>query len=441
MSDTYNSDLHLPPGDVFDTDWGENPDGYVPGPMDRIINPNNLHKAYLECRRSVGWKRSVQLYGLNELSNIVDIMNRIENGTYELDKPYEFVLDERGHNRYIKALTIMDRVVQRSFNDNVLVPAVKPYLIYDNGASQKGKGVQFARDRFKYHLRNAYQEFGPDGYIMIIDFSKYFDNILHDMMLAQFKPLMSEDEFKFLQLTFHSFEVDVSYMSDEELMNYKDSLFNMLEYHAIDKKLLTGEKMMPKSIGIGNQTSQMSGIFYPHEMDNYCKIVKGIKYYGRYMDDTYIMARTKQELKDLYKDIEAICTKFGIHINPKKLKLQPLRCQVTYLKINYQIIETGRIFEFVPNHIFEHERQNIQKLKYLYDKQKLDLLDVLQCFMSWEGSYSKFDSKRKVFEMELYFKQVFGIGYKENLSEMFHTIYTNQKAEKDKKAKWILRRF
>lgn len=426
-----NTQYNIPPNAIIDDiNWGENPDAYKPGPIDRIVNPNNLHTAYMECKRNVDWKASVQNYGLNELSHMVEIINRIENGTYDLRNPYEFILNERGHNRYIKALAIMDRVVQRSFNDNILVPAVQPYLIYDNGASQKGKGVQFARDRFKLHLRQAYYEYGPNGYIMIIDFSKYFDNILHDIMLSQFMPLMTPEEFEFLKITFHSFEVDVSYMSDEEVMECKDGLFNMLEHCGIDKKLLTGEKMMAKSVGIGNQTSQMSGIYYPHTIDNYCKIVKGIKYYGRYMDDTYIMAQTKEELKDLYTEIEELCKQLGIHINPKKLKLQPLKCQVSYLKINYQISETGRIFEFVPNHIFRNETNNIGKLKYLYDTKRMEFLDILQCFLSWKGSYSKFDSNRDVFEMELKFKSTFNIRYETDLSYLFHTLFKEQQKKK-----------
>lgn len=64
---------------------------------------------------------------------------------------------------------------------------------------------------------------------------------------------------------------------------------------------------MHKSLGIGSQISQISGIYYPSKMDNYCKIVKGIKFYGRYMDDTYIIGNSKEELKSLLDDIDKIC--------------------------------------------------------------------------------------------------------------------------------------
>lgn len=416
---------------LIDENWGEDPDKYKPGPMDKVINPNSLHQSYLNCKKGVDWKASVQRYGLSELSNIVNIISRVESDTYNLGSPYEFILNERGHNRYIKALAIMDRVLLRSFNDNVLNPAVTPYLIYDNGASQKGKGISFSRERFKHHLRKAYMEFGREGYIMIVDFSKYFDNILHELMLAQFKPLMTEEEYNLLCITFHSFDIDISYLSDEEVANFKDSLFNMLEYCQVDKKLLTGEKMYPKSVGIGNQTSQASGIFYPHEIDNYCKIVKGIHYYGRYMDDTYIIMKTKEELLALLGEIKTMCAKLGIHINTKKTRIQPITSEISYLKINYRILASGRILEIVPNHIFAREKHNINKFHTLYMNNRMSIIDVLQCFLSWKGSYMKFDSKRKVFAMECYFKDKFGIMRTEDLSEILHYLIKWQHEEEN----------
>ena len=101
--------------------------------------------------------------------------------------------------------------------------------------------------------------------------------------------------------------------------------------------------MYPKSVGIGNQTSQASGIFYPHEIDNYCKIVKGIHYYGRYMDDTYIIMKTKEELLALLEEIKTMCAKLGIHINTKKTRIQPITSEISYLKINYRNLRSGRI--------------------------------------------------------------------------------------------------
>lgn len=81
--------------DFIDEDWGVNPEEYTPGPYDSFINPNKLHESYVKCRKGVNWKGSVQRYGLNELSNICNIIDSVENGTYHLGDPYEFILNER----------------------------------------------------------------------------------------------------------------------------------------------------------------------------------------------------------------------------------------------------------------------------------------------------------------------------------------------------------
>ena len=55
-----------------------------------------------------------------------------------------------------------------------------------------------------------------------------------------------------------------------------DDLFNKLEYRDIPKELLTGEKWMKKSVNIGDQLSQIIGIYYPYRIDNYVKYVRSV---------------------------------------------------------------------------------------------------------------------------------------------------------------------
>ena len=44
-----------------------------------------------------------------------------------------------------------DRVVRHLLCDDILNPILKPYLIHNNGASQKGKGVSFIENKAKWH--------------------------------------------------------------------------------------------------------------------------------------------------------------------------------------------------------------------------------------------------------------------------------------------------
>ena len=113
-------------------DFGPSPYEYKEGKLESISDPNKLFDAYKLSRKNVAWKPSVQRYGLNLLSNIVSAHYQLESGNYKMTDPYEFTINERGHTRYVKAIYIFDRVIQRSFNDNVLNPIIHNVAIYDN---------------------------------------------------------------------------------------------------------------------------------------------------------------------------------------------------------------------------------------------------------------------------------------------------------------------
>lgn len=394
---------------------------YIPGPMDSFADPDALYKAYLKASKPIKYKSSTQRYGLNLLSNIVIANENLNNGTYSIKDPYEFVLTERGRLRYVKALYMFDQVVQRSFNDNVLNPAIYNKLIYDNGACVKGKGVAHTRLRFKLHLQQAYYQFGYSGFIMIIDYSKYFDNILHQKALNQFKPLLTPYEYSFLKLTFDTFKLDVSYMDDEEYLEARDGLINLMDYAALSKDYFTGKRFLDKSVGIGNQTSQGTGIFYPHTIDNYITIVRGYGLYGRHMDDSYIFAQTEEELLQLLSEIDDQCKSLGIHINKRKTRIQPIGTTINYLKLNYKILESGKVLELVPNLVFRREKHKLEKFYGICKEGKMTAIDVLKCFLSWKGIYDKFDSKRKMYALECYFKDLFCFGFRDtDLHELLH---------------------
>lgn len=89
--------------------------------------------SFLEAKKSCIWKNSVQEYEINFLKNIRHTQIELRSKSYKQEPFYNFFLNERGKERYIRAICFYDRVVQRTLCD-FLLPKVTPYLIYDNGA-------------------------------------------------------------------------------------------------------------------------------------------------------------------------------------------------------------------------------------------------------------------------------------------------------------------
>lgn len=377
--------------------------------MESVYDANALLDAFRQAKKGTAWKESVQRYEMNLLRNINHTQKELANGTYEQKDFYEFSLSERGKTRHIKSMHISDRVVQRSVCDNVLIPELQRYLIYDNGASMEGKGIHFARKRLSTHLHRYYRKHkSNEGYILLIDFSKFFDNINHEPLIEAMRNKIGDTEtMSFVEKLIDTFKIDVSYMTDEEYKESLNTLYNALEYAKIDGEELTGQKFMKKSVGIGSQISQISGVFYPTRIDNYCKIVKGMKYYGRYMDDIYIIHEDKEYLKQLLKEIEQICDELGLFINAKKTQIIKLSKGFTFLKIKYSLTDTGKVVQRVSRDSVTRMRRKLKKLRIKLDQGEIGFEDVRCAYNSWRGSVAHYDSYTTLKNMDKLFDELF----------------------------------
>lgn len=377
--------------------------------MESVYDANALLDAFRQAKKGTAWKESVQRYEMNLLRNINHTQKELTNGTYEQKDFYEFSLSERGKTRHIKSMHISDRVVQRSVCDNVLIPELQRYLIYDNGASMEGKGIHFARKRLSTHLHRYYRKHkSNEGYILLIDFSKFFDNINHEPLIEAMRNKIGDTEtMSFVEKLIDTFKIDVSYMTDEEYKESLNTLYNALEYAKIDEEELTGQKFMKKSVGIGSQISQISGVFYPTRIDNYCKIVKGMKYYGRYMDDIYIIHEDKEYLKQLLKEIEQICDELGLFINAKKTQIIKLSKGFTFLKIKYSLTDTGKVVQRVSRDSVTRMRRKLKKLRIKLDQGEIGFEDVRCAYNSWRGSVAHYDSYTTLKNMDKLFDELF----------------------------------
>ena len=294
--------------------------------------------------------------------------------------------------------------------DEVIGPCTKPYLIHNNGASQKGKGVSFARAQFEKDLHNYWLKNGNnDGYIGFKDLSKFYDNIRHDKIKELLYPVVPEENWWLLDEILQNMEVDVSYMSDEEYANCMETKFDSVDYYAkVLFKERTGKRMMAKSVNIGDQLSQDIGVFFPHKIDNYVKIVRGIKCYGRYMDDMYFICKTREEALSVSDGIDEQAAKYGLFINKHKTRIVKLSGNFKYLQVKYTLTETGRVMKRINPKSVSRERRKLKAYKRLLDKGIIPLEDIEQAYRSWMGDYTRIMSKRQIRHMKELFKGLFG---------------------------------
>ena len=318
----------------------------------KLLDLNVLYDAFQKCKRNVYWKCSIQSYEARLLLNLYKLKKSLKLGKYKQHPFYEFDICERGKHRHIKALHINDRVLQRALCDQILLPILSPYLIYDNGANVPGKGVDFTKRRFRDHLHHYYQTYHTNkGYILQIDIKSYFDSMPHDKVV----------------------EVMCEHINDTKVCKLIKDLVNSYSETGI-------------GVGIGSQLSQLIGTYYLHGLDDYIKIVKGYKYYARYTDDMYIIDKDKDKLKQLLEEIKQILSQYGLKINEKKTRINKLDRKIPFLKVRYILTDAGKVIMIPSKETFTRERHKLKFFKKLYDTGEMSFKYIERQFKGWQGT-------------------------------------------------------
>ena len=339
----------------------------------KLLDLNNLYNSYKKCRKGVDWKYSTQKFEANLFFELNSLRESLINDTYEVSEFTEFDINERGKIRHVRSSQLIDRVLQAAMCEYVLEPMLYKYLIYDNGASIKWRGVEFTRKRLVKHIQCYWKQYGNDGYILVSDFSKFFDSIPHDKLIKMVEEKISDKEF-------------------------------MKLFSKIVRSFGSGTGI---SLGIGAQISQICGVFYPTPIDNYIKIVKGCKYYGRHMDDFYIIHHDKEFLKILLKDIEKLAESLGLKLNKNKTQIYKLNKGFTFLKQYIFVANNGRIIQKSYKKNITREKRKLKKFKEKLNNKTITIDTIKQQYNSWRGGIENYDTYCSIKSTDKLFRYLF----------------------------------
>ena len=339
-----------------------------------ISTLDRLNDAYQEVAKSSKWKTNTQEYEMNLLVNNSRLQDDIRNETYRELKTNNFILYERGKLRHIRSPQIRDRIVQKVLNKYILVPELRKYLIYDNYASLKKRGTTFARKRHYLYLQKFTQKYGRNSYILQIDIRKYFDNINHQILID-----MVEDKVKCKEL------------------------------YPLIENIINNSSDSDKGLNLGSETPQICAVLYLGYIDNFCKIVKGLKYYGRYMDDIYIFHNDKEYLKKLLIEIEDRLKDIGLEIKFRKTHITKLTHQYTFLQTNYYVTEDLKIIKRLTREKVIRERRKLRKYKRKLENGTMSKKEIYNTYKSWRESVRKeYNCYQTILSTDKLFKELFG---------------------------------
>ncbi len=347
--------------------------------MNIFYDANAIYEAGTKAIKSAPFKYQTQLFEMNHLIETAQLLRDIKEWKYKPTKGTRFTINERGKVRNIITNNMVDKTINHLLCDNVLSSIINSYLIYDNGASQKGKGVSFHRKRLEIHLHRYYRKHkSNDGYILLIDFKGYYASIPHDLCLNEIEKFLSKCDIKQKTIALWI-------------------LKNLFDIFDTDTK-------SGKGVDIGSQPSQNIGILYASRIDNYIKIVKGIKHYGRYTDDCYVIHSDKNFLKELLQEIKKISEELGLMINEKKTRIAKLSQPFKILQLTYQLTETGRVVRKISPKSITRERRKLKAYKRLLDAKRIKYEEIENIFKSWmAGNYKNMSMQQITNMYQLYY--------------------------------------
>lgn len=318
------------------------------GDYDKAISMTEHIKAYFICRGNVRWKSSVQRYGFNLCRNSYRAHRNLKEGKDTFKGFYQFEIYERGKKRKIRSIHISERCIEKSLAVNSFVPMLRNSLIYDNSASLKGRGTDYARKRILKHLRNWYHFHGNSGYVIVGDFTSFFDSIDHDVLLG----------------------IIDKHFEDKRFVEYTRK--SISHY---------GER----GLGLGSELNQIYAISIPNKLDHYIKTVLGVRHYHRYNDDFYLFCETKEEAERILESIRIITKSLGIILSERKTYITKLSKGFTFLKKRYILKDSGRIITRHSRKNITYERRKLKKFKRLMDEGELTYKMIEQQYRSWRG--------------------------------------------------------
>ena len=332
--------------------------------FEQVCDRNHLFTAADLAKKHVMWKGTVQRWSMEQLLNTEKLYRDLKAGKDVRKGFAKFKVCERGKTRNISAVRFYERVVQKALCKYVLYPVYTKSVLYDNAASQCGKGTKFAADRMIRHLARHFRRCGQEGYAVLVDFKGYFENIDHDVAKAIYRQM-----FKDLRLL----------------------------------KLIDGfiDAYGVKGLGLGSETSQMHAIFYPNKIDHAITETHGCDkvFFGRYMDDSYILTENKSAAIRMLDKIRDWCRRLRIILSPKKTMIVRIKNGLKWLKTVFYLTATGKIVKKPEHKSVVRERRKLKKQIKLLRSKVLNMAEVAQSFESWAGSMKRRNARLSVWNM------------------------------------------
>ncbi|MBQ8302824.1 MAG: DUF2493 domain-containing protein [Clostridia bacterium] len=335
----------------------------------KLIDFGNLYNSCQVSLKGKGKKVSAAKFNVMALEHIYMMKKQLKSHTYRVSPYSEFIVSEP-KKRVIKAGSFRDKVLQHCLCDYVLLPKMKDIFIRDNYAGQKGKGTLFGLNRLSENLTDFYAEHKTNGYILKCDITKFFYSINHDIMKEC---------------------VDL-YFADEDIRWVCDLFIDSVDGDGLP---------------LGNQCSQVFALMYLSGLDYFITQELGCKYYGRYMDDFYLLSDDKEYLKHCLQEIEKYLAGLKLTLNGKT-EIVPMSKGIRFLGFHTYLTDDGKVIRKLTGENKRKIKKRLRIYAKLVQEGKMTREKFNERYNSWKNHASHGNCYKLLCEMDDFVKTLFG---------------------------------
>lgn len=336
--------------------------------FEKVADFGNLYQAYLKSKSGKGFSKSSQKFQVVALDGIHQIKRRLETKAYKVSPYNEFVIYEP-KERIIKSGAFVDKIIQHSLCDNVLLPILKDEFIQTNFAGQIGKGTLYGLDCLKSQMYLAYCKYGYDCWIVKADISKFFYNINHDILKDIVRYFVKDNDV---------------YWLCEKFIDSTDGL----------------------GLPLGNQISQVFALLYLSGLDHFITGELGVKYYGRYMDDFYLIVQSKEYAKWCLNAIYEFVHTLGLDLNGKT-QIIPFKNGIKFCGFHTYVTQDGKVIRKLKNENKHAAKKKFKKMVDLVKAGRLSREKFYESYNAWKNHVSHGNCVKLGYEMDKYIENLF----------------------------------
>lgn len=344
-------------------------------------------EAYLECRRNKRRTVNALLFEENWMENCVGLHRELTEGTYKIGRSIAFAVT-RPKVREVFAADFRDRIVHHLVMRR-LEPLFEAAFIDDNYNCRKGKGTLYGFNRLHNKIKECSEDYTKDCWILKGDMKGFFMSISKSTLWSMLERFI-KDSYKGEDIGQILWLTEMIALNSPERNCVVKGDRKLIESLPSDKSLFTcGEDY---GLPIGNLTSQMFANFYLSDFDKWME--KGFKYYGRYVDDFYIICTDKRKLLDILPRIRERLKLLHVTLHPDKIYLQHYTKGVKFIG---GVSKMGR--RYISNRTIDNMLMALKELNDIEEREDHvdDFLSRMNSYLGFLRQYNSYGIRRRLY--------------------------------------------